>query len=252
MKDADLEPLDRLVLERAARLVADARAAFERFEFHTVSRRLLEFCTTDLSALWCDVKKDALYVLAPDDPIRRSAQTTALRLTEVVALLLQPLCPFTAEEIWENLPGRAGQALVLETYESLRPVRLSDEAFAAWERLDGHLRPAVQAQMEPLRRSGAVGSSAQAMVEIGPSAEFDTDLATCGLDLVRLAEALNVPEVSRNRPFEGAVVLPDWGGLAVLVRPAEGMKCPRCWQVRTDVEAGADGICARCRRVVGE
>ena len=35
-------------------------------------------------------------------------------------------------------------------------------------------------------------------------------------------------------------------------RPASGAKCPRCWQVRGDVEAGDDGICARCRRVVGE
>ncbi|MEO7921546.1 MAG: class I tRNA ligase family protein, partial [Thermoanaerobaculia bacterium] len=221
VKDADLEPLDRLVLDRAARLVEDVRGAYERFEFHTVSRRLLEFCTTDLSALWCDVKKDALYVLAPTDPVRRSAQTAAARLAEVVALVLQPICPFTAEEIWENVPGRSGQSLVLETYASLQPVRLSEGASAAWGRLDSRLRPAVQAQLEPLRRGGAVGSSAQAMVELGPSAELDADLAACGLDLVRLAEALNVPEVTRSPAREGsvaAVVLPDWGGLAVHVR----------------------------------
>ena len=72
-------------------------------------------------------------------------------------------------------------------------------------------------------------------------AGLDEALRTLSISEETLAEVLAVPSLVRDAGAEG-----------VLVRPAEGMKCPRCWQVRTDVEAGADGICARCRRVVGE
>jgi isoleucyl-tRNA synthetase len=226
-------------------VAADARAAYARYEFHTVARRLLDFVTTDLSAFWCDVKKDALYVLSTDDPVRRSAQTTAFRLVEVLALVLQPICPFTAEEIWESLPGRAGDSPALATWDSLRLSRLDVGVEAAWSRLL-EVRAEVQRLLEPLRRDGAIGSSAQAAVEIGPSDALDADLAVAGLDPARLAELLIVPEVVRAG---GATVQEAlYGGLALAARPAVGVKCPRCWQVRRD--GGADGLCGRCQGVL--
>ena len=248
--DAALEPLDRWILDRAARLANEAKLAYERYEFHAVARRLLEFATTDLSAIWCDIRKDAFYVLAANDPVRRSAQTAAAKLAETVALLLSPICPFTAEEIWENIPGREEGTLFFETYECARLPRLESPAVEAWERLL-LLRGVIQNQLEPLRRDGKVGSSAQAAVEIAPNAELDADLARVGLPLSKLAEFLNMPEVVRvNSAPEGpSPSLPFYGGISLLVRPAEGVKCPRCWQVRRDVEPG--GVCARCRWVIG-
>jgi isoleucyl-tRNA synthetase len=248
--DAALEPLDRWILDRAARLADETKLGYERYEFHAVARQLLEFATTDLSAIWCDIRKDAFYVLAANDPVRRSAQTAAAKLAETVALLLSPICPFTAEEIWENIPGREDGNLFVETYECARLPRLESPAVEAWERLL-LLRGVIQTQLEPLRRDGKVGSSAQAAVEIAPNAELDADLARVGLPLSKLAEFLNMPEVVRvNSAPEGpSPSLPFYGGLSLLVRPAEGVKCPRCWQVRRDVEPG--GVCARCRGVIG-
>ena len=228
--------MDRFVLDRAARLVDDAKAAYERYEFHTVAWRLLEFATTDLSALWCDVRKDALYVLSAGDPARRSAQTTALKLAETIALLLNPICPFTAEEIWESLPGRAGSHPSLETYETLELPRLSDAGSAAWSHLET-LRDAVLKELEPLRRSGAVGTSAQATADVPRTQELDADMAAAGIDGAALAEFFVLPQVT--------LISPDQ---ALAVRPAEGTKCPRCWQVRRDGDA--DGLCGRCRIVI--
>ena len=37
--------------------------------------------------------------------------------------------------------------------------------------------------------------------------------------------------------------------LAVEVAPAQGEKCPRCWNWRT---LGADGLCCRCHEVIIE
>ncbi len=236
-----LEPVDRLLVARAALLVAECRKAYDRFEFHTVARRLREFATTDLSALWCDVRKDALFVLGKDDPARRSAQTAAYRIAEALALLLHPICPFTAEEIWEALPGHEGGTPALATWDDLRLAALSDEAHAAWGRLLD-VRAAFVSALEPLRRDGVVGTSAQARAEVERTAALEADLAAVGLDEARFAELLIVPEVVFTPPA-GGTPLP-----VVSAHAAEGTKCPRCWQVRRDGDE--TGLCARCQAIL--
>ena len=50
--------------------------------------------------------KDRLYILRPDDPARRAAQTVLYHMAETLAQLLAPMLSFTAEEIWQQLPDR--------------------------------------------------------------------------------------------------------------------------------------------------
>jgi isoleucyl-tRNA synthetase len=240
LDDGRMEPLDRYILDVAARVAADCRAAYEVYEFHAAARRLLEFVTSDLSAFWCDVRKDTLYVEKADDPVRRSAQTASARIVEMLAIALSPLCPFTAEEIWEAVPGNAADpsALFLKSWDDLRLPEISENEREAWGRVLA-LRANFLQALEPLRREGRVGSAAQAEAVVGRFAGFDEALRTLSLSEGKFAEVLAVPSLVRDAAAEG-----------VSVRPAQGTKCPRCWQVRMDV--GPGGTCARCRRVVGE
>jgi isoleucyl-tRNA synthetase len=248
-----VEPLDRWVLDAAARLTDDARAAYGAYEFHTVSRRLLEFVTTDLSAFWCDVRKDALYVLAANDAVRRSAQTAAFRLAETLAIALSPICPFTAEEIWEAIPGNAADPsrLFLKSWSDLHLPGISENEREAWGRLL-ELRADFLVQLEPLRREGKVGGAAQAVVRIGENKELEETIQLLGFNPFSFAEIFGTPCVELGPRPKVERLNAAFGGTALIVAPAEGAKCPRCWQVRKDVEPGDDGICARCRRVVGE
>ncbi|HSB37408.1 MAG TPA: hypothetical protein VLH41_11050, partial [Thermoanaerobaculia bacterium] len=86
-------------------------------------------------------------------------------------------------------------------------------------------------------REGKVGSASQATVAVGRSVAVDEALAVLSFSEEELAGVFGTPSVVRES-----------GAKAVAVRPASGTKCPRCWQVRPDVEP--DGVCARCRRVV--
>ncbi|MGZ5427749.1 MAG: isoleucine--tRNA ligase, partial [Thermoanaerobaculia bacterium] len=146
-----LEPLDRWVLDVAAQFANAARDAYGTYAFHVVSRRLLELVTTDLSAFWCDVRKDVLYVLAANDSVRRSAQTAAYRLAETIAVALCPICPFTAEEIWEAIPGNEADpsALFLRSWDDLTLPEISENEREKWSELL-YLRWDFLAQLEPL------------------------------------------------------------------------------------------------------
>ncbi|MEO8586827.1 MAG: isoleucine--tRNA ligase [Acidobacteriota bacterium] len=242
--DAQLEPLDRWVLDAAARFAAEARDAYARYEFHGVARRLLDLVTTHLSAFWCDVRKDAFYVLAANDPVRRSAQTAAWKLVETIVVAVSPICPFTAEEIYESLPGKAKDpsALFLRSWSDLELPGLSANEREAWGKVLA-LRSEFLQSLEPLRREGRVGSASQAVAALPRSEDVDRALALLHLSEEKLADVFGASSVAR---VEGAEAH------SASARPAEGAKCPRCWQVRSDVEPGDDGLCARCRRVAGE
>jgi isoleucyl-tRNA synthetase len=251
-----LEPLDRWVLDVAARFSHEAKEAYGAYAFHVVSRRLLEFVTTDLSAFWCDVRKDVLYVLAANDPVRRSAQTAAHRLAETIALALSPICPFTAEEIWEGIPGNASDpsALFPKSWSDLQLPEISSNERKAWDDLL-ELRADFLVKLEPLRREGKVGGAAQAVVRIGESEELKKAIQSLGFQepySLSFAEIFGTPTVELGPGLTDDRLNAAFGGTALLVAPAEGVKCPRCWQVRKDVEPKPDGICARCRRVVDE
>jgi hypothetical protein len=75
---------------------------------------------------------------------------------------------------------------------------------------------------------------------------LERDMETTGLDLPRLAELLIVPEVV---VVETAAPTELYTKIGLEAVPAEGTKCPRCWQVRRDGDG--TGLCGRCVSVVG-
>ncbi len=100
--------IDRYLLTRLDAVIARARKAYDAYEFHTVHRLLVEFVTTDLSALYSDVAKDRLYSDAPDAPSRRAAQVVLYECLRAIATLAAPILCFTAEDIWSYMPRRDG------------------------------------------------------------------------------------------------------------------------------------------------
>jgi isoleucyl-tRNA synthetase len=119
--EADLDELDRYALARHRQVVARVLTAYEEFEFHLVYHQLVQYCAVDLSAFYLDVLKDRLYCDGRDGHRRRSAQTVMRRIAEDLTLLMAPVLPFTADEVWPLLPGRAGQAVHLETFAPAPP-----------------------------------------------------------------------------------------------------------------------------------
>ena len=99
-------------------MIADVTAAYERFEFYRVYQRIYQFCAVDLSSFYLDVLKDRLYAEAPDGPDRRAAQFVLARLHDVLARLLAPIIPHTAEELWDFIPDVARASPRASTWPS--------------------------------------------------------------------------------------------------------------------------------------
>ena len=122
----------------SAGLIARVRRAYEEYEFHVVFHAVHNFCAVDLSALYLDILKDRLYTSAADDPERRAAQTACYEVLDALARLMAPILTFTAEEVWDHIPGgrQAARACTSTDFpERARRVARRARSSAEWERL---------------------------------------------------------------------------------------------------------------------
>jgi len=254
-----MEELDRWALLRLGELIARVRRAYEEYQFHVVFHATHNFCAVELSALYLDIIKDRLYVLAPDDPRRRAAQTVCFEVLTALARLLAPILTFTADEVWSHIPGRGKpESVHLVTFPEERGEWINERLGGEWERLL-EMRGEVSRALEAARKQGLIGKGIDAAVYVtsAPEEQWRPLLAGKGESL--LATLFNVSAVKLDeRSPKGAGIAydsQDIPGLALAVVPAQALgwrKCDRCWTWSAGV--GADvrhpALCDRCLPVV--
>jgi isoleucyl-tRNA synthetase len=240
--------LDRWILHRGQQLLARSLAAYDEFAFHHVVQGLVNFCAVDLSALYLDVVKDRIYTSAPDAPGRRAAQTTLLRLLDLLVRLMAPILSYTADEIWTYVPGRTGATVFEAGLPAVDGLLVDEDLAARWERLLS-ARAVVTKALEEARKSGVIGHSLDARVQLVPSAELRPLLASV---LDTLPALFIVSQVELADALDDGAHVATSDHLGVSVSPARGAKCSRCWnyseQVGTDAEHPE--LCERCQPVV--
>jgi isoleucyl-tRNA synthetase len=234
--------IDRWVLAQLNEVTKKVLAAYERYDFTSVYRTIYSFATIELSALYFDILKDRLYTYAPKSLARRSAQTVLYEIVQRLARLTAPLLAFTADEIWENIPGATEEAasVHLTLFPAVEEAWRDDGLLARYDKLF-EIRGAVMKALEDARTAKLIGRSEDAKVRITADAESKKFLESFGGDL----------------PFDlivSQVEFQEGADLNVAVEKADGEKCERCWHYTTDV--GADprypGVCGRCVVNLGE
>jgi isoleucyl-tRNA synthetase len=246
---AEMPELDRWALHRTHALIARCREAYDNYEFHLVYHSLNNFCVVDLSALYLDIVKDRLYCSAPASRERRAAQTVQWVILDALARLMAPILSFTAEEIWTHVPAQRDktESVFLAGFPALDAVA-TDEALAArWDRLLD-VRAAVTKALEDARKSGQIGHSLDARVQLAASDGLHPALAEMSRDLPALFIVSQV-ELVPDLAGEPSSLLRD---LKVRIESARGGKCERCWNFSEAVGSSAEhpGLCDRCQRVV--
>ncbi len=249
----DMEELDRWALSQYERMKRRVRGGYDSYEFHHVFHGLQHFCTVTLSNFYLDIIKDRLYSELPASRLRRSAQTVLYEVLVGMLKLMAPVATFTAVESWEYLPedARREENIFIALFPEENDAYLQDELYATWQRLQD-VRGEITKVLEAARRDKVIGHPLEAEVVLTVA----DDLAAFLADKWQTMEMIsNVSVLTQAaEPAAGAVVSEEIDGLHVLVRPASGDKCERCW-TRSD-SVGQDGehptICSRCLGVVKE
>jgi isoleucyl-tRNA synthetase len=228
--------IDRWALSSINELVKECLAAYEEFEFTDVYQKVYHASTVTLSALYFDIIKDRLYTYAPKSLERRSAQTALYEIVVRLSKLIAPLLVFTADEIWENIPGAKAEAesVHLTLFPAYEKAWRNDELLGRYEQLFG-IRDVVMKSLEEARNAKMIGAGLEAKIIISADKETRTFLESFGENL-------------RFMFIVSQVELRDGTELKVEVAQADGEKCERCWNYTTDVGVNPKytGACGRC------
>ncbi|UTF61761.1 isoleucine--tRNA ligase [Gilvimarinus sp. DA14] len=238
--------LDRWIVRRAAALQQELISAYDSFSLHQIYQKLHNFCVVELGGFYLDIIKDRQYTTKADSLPRRSAQTALYHLSEAFVRWIAPILSFTADEMWQQIPGeRTGFVFTAEWYEL--PGGADDElGDAFWEQI-AEVKTAVNRVMEAKRGEGAIGGSLTAELTLYCDAELKAALEKVA-DELRFILISSTASLAALDDAPADAVATDVEGLKVGVSKSEHPKCERCWHHRADVGAVAahPDICQRC------
>ncbi len=251
----DMLPLDRWAVDKAYQLQQDVIAGYESYHFQQVFQKVHHFCAMDLGGFYLDIVKDRQYTAKPDGLARRSTQTAMYHVIEALARWLAPITSFTADEIWQYIPGKRSDSIFLETwYEGLFTLDTDtpmDREF--WAKISV-VRAAVSKEIEQVRSKGEIGSSLNAEVELYCNEDY---LSTLNL----IASELHFVFITSGTTLFDEKFCPDDAiqteveGIKLKVTVSEHEKCTRCWHHREDIGTNKDHpeLCGRCvENIVGD
>jgi len=251
-----LPELERYILHRLCDLGSLLKQAVHTHQWVGVYPMLHGFCTTDLSAFYFDVRKDALYCDAPGSMRRRAARTVLDILHRALATWLAPVLVFSAEEAWTARFGEES-SVHLQTFLEPDPLWHDSALGERWTQIRA-LRRVITTELEGARRGGVIGSSLEARLSL-PLTEQEQvvfgDVDWAELAIVSQADVQLLTNAPSLYIDDGAD--PDREGVVAAhpgpsVGEAEGTKCLRCWRVLPEVGSYAEhsGLCLRCSDVV--
>ena len=244
----DLLPLDRWAVDRAYQCQQDILEAYESYNFHVIYQKIHNFCAQEMGSLYLDMTKDRQYTMQGDSVARRSSQTAMHHIIEALTRWMAPILTFTADELWEYLPGERNESVLLNSwYEGLKP--LSDDSqfdLAFWEQVFS-VRDAVSKELETLRADGKIKGGLTAEVSLFAEPALFEALNTLGdeLKFVLITSRASLLPASEqpSDAIESSV-----SGLSLVLTPSEHERCDRCWHQTEEV--GKDEthpeLCDRC------
>jgi isoleucyl-tRNA synthetase len=245
---SDMLSLDRWAVDRAAALQRELAQAYDSYQFHQVYQKLHNFCALDLGGFYLDVIKDRQYTTGADSKARRSAQTAMYHIGEALVRWVAPILSFTAEEIWENLPGeRAESVFLVEWYQGLQEMA-AGEAMGRdyWQEMMA-VRAAVNKEMEAQRAAGQLRGSLDAEITLyaEPALLDKLNMLEDELRFVLITSAATLEPLAAATDKAAETEL---AGLRLQVRASPREKCERCWHRRPDVGQAPDHptLCGRC------
>ena len=219
VKIEHLPELEQLMLHKIYTLNLKFMNYFKNYDFHNLYKELLNFCTTDLSAFYFDIRKDVLYC---DDKESEKRKSTLVLLNLILNSLLKwfaPILSFTSEEIYQ-LISKKNKSIHLEKFIDFPKNFKNDELNSKWNEIL-KIRDICNLSIEEKRANKEIGSSLEASIEISLNKKLfeltkDIDFAELCITSKSLVKESSNDEV------------------IVETKKAEGSKCSICWKIQTE------------------
>ena len=240
--------LDRWAVDCAYCLQQEIIDAYDNYHFLQVYQKAHHFCAVDMGGFYLDITKDRLYTTQADSLVRRSGQSAMYHIAEALTRWLAPILSFTADEIWQYLPGKRCDAIFLESwYPSLVPLEMENLLNRDFWAAVIEVREVISKELEKLREQGEIGSALDAEVEIYCDQSYFQILDLLG-DELRFVLITSYASAVSDEFCPDDAIRTELTGIRLKVKPSKHPKCVRCWHRRQDVGDNYDHpeLCGRC------
>ncbi|PSW04172.1 isoleucine--tRNA ligase [Photobacterium lipolyticum] len=250
----EMVALDRWAVGRAMAAQEEIIKAYDEYNLHGVTQRLMQFCSVEMGSFYLDVIKDRQYTAKQGGHAQRSCQTALYYIVEALVRWMAPIMSFTADEIWNEMPASQGNGeprgkfvFTGEWFEGLfglaQDEKLNNDFWAEIQQVRG----AVNKLLEGARKDKVIGGALQAEVTLHANEALAAKLNNLEDELrfVLLTSQATVV-VADSKPDDAHET--DVEGLFVTVKASEAAKCDRCWHHVADVGTieGHEEVCGRC------
>ncbi|MCX7905384.1 MAG: isoleucine--tRNA ligase [Elusimicrobiales bacterium] len=239
----NMTDIDKYILSRLTDTVEGIKLDWQKYDYKTATKRIVDFCIIDLSSFYLDVLKDRLYTFPLNSKERRSSQTAIYEILKVLSVVSAPIISFTCEEVWQVFRNEVDPSLSESVFlNNLDDVYKPYKNVEIVEKYNNILkiRENILKEIELVRKRGEIGSSLECKIVI----EADGDLYSfikSNISEITMACIVSQIEVVK-------------GDFKIMVRKADGKKCPRCWQWRTDIgkDENYPQLCLKCADAIKE
>ncbi len=241
--------LDSWIVAETLTLQNELKELYNAYQFHTAIQKIHNFCSETLGGFYLDVIKDRQYTTQADSLARRSCQTAMFHVVEAMTRWIVPILSFTADEIWENLPGKheALGAFTAEWYEGLSVYNNTEIKPEVWDALE-LVRGEVTKSLESLRQESRIGSGLDAEVTIFTDQNLLAQLSVISEELRFILITSEASLALIDSSNEDPIKLNNGATIAIKAVPSEHAKCVRCWHHRPEVgkHETHPELCGRC------
>jgi len=215
-----LPELEQFMLYKIYNLNINFEKNFKTYNFHTLYKELLNFCTVDLSAFYFDIRKDTLYCDTLDSSKRKSTIIFLNILIEILLKWFAPILSFTTEEIYSLLKININKSIHLENFSTIPSQWNNRNLKDKWNELI-KIREICNSSIELKRAAKEIGSSLEANLIISLNEK-----------MIKLTEGVDFSELCITS--DAKIEKSKSDETTVKTIKAEGQKCPICWKISKD------------------
>ena len=245
----DMVALDQWAVAKASEVQQQILSSYEQYDTLIVCQTMMQFCSIEMGSFYLDIIKDRQYTAKTDGLARRSCQTALYHIAEALVRWMAPVMSFTAQEVWEALPGERDEFVFTGTwYDGMPSTKDVASGFDNdfWQSLM-EVKTEVNSALEKARNDKIIGGSLEAKVVLYVDDEKAAALAKLK-DELRFVLITSEAEVKGIAEKTASAVSLGDNSIFVDVLVADGEKCARCWHHKPEV--GSDPkhpeLCNRC------
>lgn len=249
---SELPELEQFILSKLYSLNKLLRNSIMNFDFQSFYSELHNFCSTELSAFYFDIRKDSIYCDNKDEHRRKASLYVMNEIFICLTHWLAPALSFTAEEAWLAYPFNTEKnSIHLNLFPEIPEEWNDTKLTAKWDFVQS-VRKTITEAIEIERGAKTIGSSLEAQIFLY-SNNLENIKKLQSLDFAEIAIVSKATIINAQVPSNAT--LNEEFDVGILVKKTDGTKCERCWKILEEVEEyntefGKVNLCKRCKESI--